>query len=1315
MGPTDLSKETINPPEGKKDNRPPVEPPRPEYGLRVVYGACWYLPVKVGRYLLSLLVDTGACTSILSTTAYYSMEESERPTLMAGLYPLYGADGSRLVVHGEVELALWIDGEIFDSTMLVVEIAETQGVLGADFLEKHACRLDLSMGYLVTPHYSHELVRVASSDGTVLKTDGTSHIRAGEEATVVMGPSLQIQEGEVINWSLLEYVGAMMGLVSGTDRVQPGARGPQVSISNWGGEDITLLPGTMLGTASRSNEVGSVAGVIGLVTEAGVDQLPEYLEPLYQETTREEAARPEAVKALLMKHQKVFAQPGKPLGQTDVVVHEIDVEGAKPIKQAPRRMAFSQYEVADKEIKKMIEDGIIEPAGGPWSSPAVLVRKKCGDIRFCIDYRLLNSVTKKDSFPSPNLSECLDALEGCDVFAVMDLKTGYWQVKMKEQDKEKTAFSCRHQFFQFKVMPMGCCGASSTFNRLMGKVLGDLLWHECINYLDDVIVFGKGPEQLWERLDHVLGRLGNAGLTLKPSKCYLFRRSVSFLGHTVSKEGVSCDEDKIAAVKTWPRPGGQTEIRSFLGFCSFYRRFIEGFSEIAVPLIELTKKNQPYVWTKECESSFQLMKEKLTSAPVLGHPRNTMDPEEPFILDSDASGHSIGAVLSQRQDGDERVIYYGSKILSPAQRAWCVTYRELFAIVHFVQKFKHFLLGRRFLIRCDHASLRWLLNFKQTDGMICRWITKLGAYDFTVLHRPGAKHVPADALSRIPPRRCCKRMDCAGCSAAGKTGSNSKEPEPTARAGELVDVKPELLEGEAQERNRRWVGPIQAGEGAAPSDNDANWLDVTSIEELRVNQEKDPEIGLVRGWVEENRPKPSTEELLTLSQEVRAICAKWESLVLKDGVLHVLSGLEGKDRMVLPFETRKKVFEALHQGKLAAHLGVNKCLAAVKRRYYWPRCKEDVRLWVRECEVCQQVKPGPRYSALLDQRPVGAPFDRIAIDALGELPETSAGNKYILVVADYFTKWTQAFAVKDIMAQTCADVLVNEFFTLWGAPSYLHSDQGRNFESNLFAEVCNILGVKKTRTTSYRPCSDGLVERMNRTLLAMLKSTVESDYEWDQALPFVMSAYRTSVHESTGMTPFRLVMGREMTLPIDLIVGEIPAEGGPYRCMSEYVLWLQEAWREGHRVAQRTSKVAARRQKNNYDAARRPYKYRVGDFVWRYYPPAAKAKLGRGWTGPYRIKEVVGANGCVIQKSPGSNELRVHCDSLKPHHGRIPQAWDIVEEPVAEEEESGTEDEETDPGGSEAILSPDEAGDDSDEEPLRPRARKPPLRYVEEY
>ena len=366
-------------------------------------------------------------------------------------------------------------------------------------------------------------------------------------------------------------------------------------------------------------------------------------------------------------------------------------------------------------------------------------------------------------------------MHGSTFFSTLDLYAGFNQIVLDENDACKTSFSTERGSFEYETLPFGLQGGPATCQRLMQTIMaGSSLQKRLIIYMDDLICHAPSFDDALDALAEVAYRLLKANLKVKTSKCILFQKSVSFLGHKVSTDGVATCPEKIEKVKEWPNPKNITEVKGFLGLCSYYKSYIPNYGEIAYPLHQLSQKDVPFEWTSERQSAFDKLKEILCTSPILAFPNET----DMFIVDTDASLHSIGAVLSQIQNGKERVIAYGSKVLSKQERNYCTTRRELLAIVHFVPKWRHFLLAKKFLLRSDHGSLHWLFNWRNPEGQVARWLEVLGIFNFDIEHRSGKKHANADGLSRIP---------CSQCGDGIESDENDKSEDLRAKARKLLE------------------------------------------------------------------------------------------------------------------------------------------------------------------------------------------------------------------------------------------------------------------------------------------------------------------------------------------------------------------------------------------------------------------------------------------------------------------------------------------------------------------------------------------------
>ena len=578
-----------------------------------------------------------------------------------------------------------------------------------------------------------------------------------------------------------------------------------------------------------------------------------------------------------------------------------------------RRIPPDRRREVQKLLDEMLTSKVIEHSKSPWASPIVLVRKKDNSLRFCVDYRKLNTVTHKDAYPLPRID---DTLAGSKWFSALDLLSGYWQVEVAEGDRQKTAFCTMEGLFEFRVMPFGLCNAPATFQRLMDLVLAGLQWSHCLVYLDDVIILGTSFEEHLANLQLVFDRLQQAGLKLKPKKCNVLKHRVQYLGHIVSDKGVQADPSKIEKVASWPIPVSTKEVQQFLGLAGYYRRFIKDCAKIARPLHKLTEQ---FKWTNDCLASFDMLKQKLTTAPVLTYP----DYSKPFILDTDASDTGIGAVLSQvDNEGNERVVAYASRLLSKPERQYCVTKRELLAVVAFTRHFRPFLSGRPFVLRMDHGSLTWLKNFKEPEGQMARWLERLQEFDFTIEHRQGRKHTNADSLSRLPCRQCGR-------------GSHTN----------LVPVAATFLSGET---------------------DDIKQLQLT-------DQTVGPVLKLMIKQV-----KPCDSVIKSMSRDTQRLYQIWDQLIIYDEKLYRQFQPPRDDsvtptlQLVVPECKREEVMNEMHAAALGGHLGEEKTLARIRERFYCPGYHKDVCEWCKLCPDCASVKTPPTMKTRLKEA-----YDRV--------------------------------------------------------------------------------------------------------------------------------------------------------------------------------------------------------------------------------------------------------------------------------------------------------------------------------------------------
>lgn len=1216
---------------------------------------------------VNMLIDNGSTSTILSYNLYLKLVNQTREDLqlLPITHKLYDVNGHPLQTYGSLSHRLMLGKTELQITSLVCNIQQ-EVILGQDFLLTHIDKIDYKRQMLTM---NNEQINCWIGGEANAKCRVIVH-----ETVTIPGKSKMIIPITIEN---SEHLGPF-GYIEPKDKperqeriyitrgvLDPHQDQPAIQAVNFEDEPVTLHAKELVGICESYYESPAIGRCCHITVQGSNNQtLPDHLKTMYTKSCENlKELEKQKLLELLCNYEDVFAKSADDLGRTNRVLHRINTGTAAPIRIPPRRLPFGKREIEKAEIEKLLGRGVIEPSNSPWSFRTVLIAKKDGSTRVCVDYRALNNVIIKDAYPLPRVDDCLDALAGAKWLSCLDLNQGFYQIELHKDDREKTAFSSSQGLFQFTVTPFGLATSPSVFERLMEDVLRGLQWEECLLYMDDIIVPGSSFEEEIERLEHVFQRMREANLKLKPSKCFLFQKSVKFLGHVVSEEGIQTDPDKTTAVQNWPRPRNAKEIKSFLGLCSYYRKFVRNFADIARPLHKISLKNPKFTWTEECQQSFVALKAALTSPPILIYPQ----PGKQFILDTDASNHSVGAILSQQIDEREHVIAYMSKAMNKHETSYCTTRKELLAVVVALKNFHPYLYGRKILVRTDNAAVSWMQNLKEPTGQVARWLQILGTYDLRVIHRSGSKHQNADAMSRFPCKACQRQesLNSQENETKDETKQNKPRREPIGidQVTETKDVTKETNTSHPEPDQQLITRAVTRSKQQEGMKNPSTFLIGWQPVEIRQQQLEDKNIGPIMAAVETGR-RPQWEEVSSKPSSSKTLWSQWKRLELHGGMLYRKweEGQKPLYQLIIPDSKKEEIMKFYHDVPTAAHLGVEKTVQKVKESFYWPGMKDFIQNYCRQCDLCFARKPKSRKEkAPLGSYLVGEPMERIAIDILGPLPITKNRNRFILVITDMFTKWTEAVAIPTQESTTVAKALVDNFICRFGSPLQLHSDQGRNFESNLFKDVCSFLGIDKTRTTSFRPQSNGQVERFNRTLAAMLTMYCEKKQNtWDEYLQSVMMAYRSSVHKSTSKTPNSMVLGKEIVLPLQAVIGQPVLVNTDITDTDEYVECLKRSLKENHEIARKNLKTASVYQKRYYDLKAKKKFFRKGEAVWTY-EPARKvgvcSKLTSPWKGPYIVEKQIDDVTYRIKKSARHPSKIYHVDRMSPYHGRNVPSW----------------------------------------------------------
>jgi transposase InsO family protein len=935
-------------------------------------------------------------------------------------------------------------------------------------------------------------------------------------------------------------------------------------------------------------------------------------------------------------------------------------EGAKPPYRAPFRLSPAERRELEKQIEHLLQMGYIQPSTSPYGAPILFVPKHDGTLRMCVDYRMLNSITVKNRHPVPRIDDLLDTLSGAQVFSSIDLAAGYWQIRLKEDEVPKTAFSTHLGHFEWRVLPMGLSNAVATFQNLMNKMFMSrgYLNKFVLVYLDDILVFSKNPADHARHLRLVLQALREEELYAKPSKCHFNKSELKYLGHVVSAEGISVDPSKAQAVQQFPRPQNVGDTRSFLGLATYFRRFIQGFGVLARPLNALTRKactRTGWHWTPECEASFMALKEALSSAPVLAMPDwpAAETGAKPFEVIADASVHGIGAVLMQ----DGHAIAYESKKFHPAAYNYDTGEQELFAIVYALQKFRCYVEGTEFKLVSDHEPLTFLDKQPRLSRKQARWYEFLRPFSYTWEHRPGRVNV-ADPLSRAPGVRSFveHKLPKSNSVVLGPRHSrflltailrarpSRRDPDQTSvpatapprsqRFSSLEKVLHTQSEGCANVEQR--LTPLHGDSRVAPPEE-------PSGEQLP----PPPLEGLVaRSYSEDPDFSPDNIEAWGLVQEDELL---WHG------------GSEDSDAVLaIPNANglRRRCLELCHDSPYGGHFGVAKTLHLMQRSFWWPSMKQDVESHVRGCLQCQQSKPS-HLAPAGELSPMPVPKERwesVALDFIVKLPVTNKGNDAILVIVDRLSKYVILEACSETMTSSgLIECLQHRLIRDKGFPKEIVADRDGRLSANKFSTWAKENGILPRLSTSYHSRASGQVERFNLIVENYLRSFVGAQYsEWDELIPVCQLAINNSYHSTVEHTPFFLEHGKHPYLPG--ITTFKRASVSPAQIPVVRHQWPTRQ-RKALSHAQQAMKTATERAKRHFDLRKRALELSPGDRVLLNtknltFKGITSSKLAPRFVGPFTVEEKVG-NVCYKLALPETMEVYpvFHVELLRLYKG----------------------------------------------------------------
>ena len=706
-----------------------------------------FIPGQVGERTCCWLLDTGAQRTLISEAAFKQLGSSYHlePTPIKPI----AVDGSRLNLLESALVKVTLGTSLSRSLpVLVVKNIQPDCILGMDFISSTAsrelcvrrCSKTIIFDDVIVP-FLHNDPSSASLACCMVPTTVIARVKSSvvipARCTQTLAVKVQCERAQGVFEPTQEFVDRTGLLPCRVFGVSSEIGELPVRVCNLGCEPVLLYSNQSIGTFEGASAIEEDSDLHEFKRKplGGFNIAPEL-----------QTADKERLEQLLERFADTVSTHEFDIGAAADVRHGIQlVEGAQPVRQRPRRVPLQLKRAVEQKLQQMERHGVIEQSSSPWASNLIIAKKKNNDIRICVDWRSLNSLTVKDAHPLPHLQQALDCLAGCSWFSTIDMRQGFLQVEINEADRQKTAFYTPNGLMQFRKMGFGMCNAPATYQRMMELIMSGLSWEEVVAYVDDLIIFSKTFDEHLKSIERVLARLRSSNLKLNPGKSFFAYRSVTYLGHEVSATGISPAKEKVRAILEMADPQSVEDVRRVIGMLGFYRRFVPSFATIAQPLHQLTQKSATFSWNEEHAAALKQLKKSLTQAPVLRLP----DFRKELVVSCDSSATAIGGVISQLEDGDELPIAYASRTLSKAERNYSATDRELLALVWSVKQFRMYLCNvAKFRVFTDHQPIIGLLNSKEPTGRLARWMQLLQEFPMDVFYRPGKLNVVPDTLSR---------------------------------------------------------------------------------------------------------------------------------------------------------------------------------------------------------------------------------------------------------------------------------------------------------------------------------------------------------------------------------------------------------------------------------------------------------------------------------------------------------------------------------------------------------------------------------------
>ncbi|CAF3637281.1 unnamed protein product [Rotaria sp. Silwood1] len=1171
----------------------------PTTSTKTLSSSC--INLLVNNHLMKTMIDSGSDDSFISPEALDKI--SPQPIIHPTNKDFQAMNGTQVIVSGYVILTIDFDKNLSDEIIYVSPQTNIDLLLGQTWIKKHQAILNCKDQCItiMTGNGPKSIRYIPAYEDNSGDTCQQYNIRLVHDVTI---KPRMVQPVDAIYTDCVLPKNAKLGKVR------------QVPLTNF------------CCNITESFESFKPDDVIPHKILEDINILIKHLKPEHQQLIR----------PILLREWKVF-DISKPSQATDLKTkHRIITQDHPSIYQRPYRVPESIKQQQKELTDEMERNGQISRSQSPWESPVLLVKKHDGSPRFVVDYRKLNSITIRDSYPLPRMDDTINKLAGARYYSKFDLKCGYHQIPIDPRDKQKTTFIPSYGLFEFNVLPQGLINGPPVFQRIMNEVLGDLLGHHCLVYLDDIITFSRNINDHIKDIHAVLHALNNHNFKLNLPKCALIHERIEYLGHEIDHSGYRPLRNNIKAVIDIPRPTTYDEAHRFYGMANYYRSFIKNFAAVAYPLQRFQATKGEFVWKAEQQLAFDTLKKHLVSEPcTLNFPM----PNVPFILATDASSkNGIGVTLKQKIDKKEHVIVYLSQNLNKVERKWSVTEQECWAIVWAIKKLRIYLYGTKFTVITDHHPLCWLNKHTSENEKLYRWSLVLQEYEFDIQHKSGLCHLDADCLSR-----CISSTD------TPDDVNNDEHNEDTIPAHN--EFRPSLI----SQNNA-----VQTRAQKAALDNASKPKSITSSKPQPTTTSTpqpttpSPESNNSSSTLGFNYLKIPQQQLLDpfIQQRIHEIKqhpGDYPLFVVEQGILYKLIEIQpGRTKKKVPWVPQSMIKDLLfsaHTHPTSAHYGSDRTYYKLKNNYYWPNMLKDIKLYVKQCLLCARYNiPRQKPPGLLETpEPPSEIFDLIGVDFWGPTHDaTSNGNRYIITCTDHLSKFVIAKAVPIASASEAAKFLVEDVIFKYGhIPKHILTDQGSHFNNYLMQAITKDIGINHILSTPFHPQTNGTIERFNATIKAQLCKLQDLNRtDWDQYLSPTIYAYNIGQHRTTKYDPYQLLYGKHPTLPFaqPQPMLQFMRSNDYYNQFRKYRSFIIQQARRNIQQQQQLSK-------KRYDQHRQHIQYEIGQLVLAK-PAVRNNKMQAIFEGPYRATNVLGPVTYEIQLEHSDYVRQVHVNIMKP-------------------------------------------------------------------